>query len=286
MSNKPLFGCTQDFLQAYETAQSLHNNFWLGFDCYIECLLPIINKHLGEDPQPVTVSCFLSNLHTKDLYLTFACAQQHENAWQQFDQHYRAYLLEVAKHECPNLDAAMELVNNLMTDLYFSDRSNRPRIASYEGRSSLAAWLRVVVVHRAINEYERKWNSVESLEDIPDIEDQKSLEAICASVRGNTYRPMILASFKGATKSLTRHEQYLLLMRYEQELQAKEIARMLNIHPSRITRQLQRIQGKLKREVIAILAKRYQLCSAAIEECLSDMVENSEYSLLEFLKAS
>lgn len=74
-----------------------------------------------------------------------------------------------------------------------------------------------------------------------------------------------------------------MLLRYEDELQINEIAKLLGVNSSSVTRQLQRIQEKMKVEVIAILAQRYHLNAEAIEECLRDMQENPEYSILEFI---
>lgn len=286
MTNNPRFGCRDYFLQAYQNAQSFHGKLDLDYDGYLNCLSPIISKYLGEHPQELLIIKFLSELHTNDLYLTIACAQKSDAAWQQFYALYRNHIYELAKYECSNLDAALELANNLLSDLYFSDRSSRPRIGSYEGQSSLARWLRVVISHRAINESERKGNSFESLDDLPDIPDEKIPGFLESSIQANIYRPMILDSFRGVTKRLGPREQYILLMRYEEELQVNEVARLLGVHSSSVTRQLQRIQEKMKREMIAILADRYHLSTEAINECLQDMQENPEYSILEFMRAS
>jgi RNA polymerase sigma-70 factor len=285
MTNKPWFGYKEYFLQAYQNAQSYHGKLDLEYEDYVSCLLPIITKYLGDQPQENLLIRFLSELHINDLYLTIACAQKKEAAWQQFDALYHDHIYEMARFECSNLDAALELSNNLLSDLYFSDRSNRPRIASYEGQSTLARWLRIVVAHRAINERARKGNHLESLDGLSDMADEKVHVLIESSIQANIYRPMILETFRGVSQRLSQREQYILLMRYEEEVQVKEIARVLGVHSSSITRQLQRIQEKMRLEVITILAESYHLSTQAIEECLRDMQENTEYSFFEYIRA-
>jgi RNA polymerase sigma-70 factor len=286
MTNKSRFGCKEYFLQAYQNAPSYHGKLDLDYDGYVNGLLPIITKYLGDHPQELLIIKFLSELHTNDLYLTIACAQKSDTAWQRFDTFYRGHIYEMTKYECSNLDAALELANNLLSDLYFSDRSKRPRIASYEGQSTLARWLRIVIAHRAINERERKGNCLERLDALPDIPDENVPVSMESAIQAHTYRPMILDTFRGASQRLSPREQYLLLMRYEEEVQVNEIAKILGLHSSSVTRQLQRTQEKMRVEVITILAQRYHLSTEAIGECLRDMQENPEYSLLEFISAS
>ena len=73
-------------------------------------------------------------------------------------------------------------------------------------------------------------------------------------------------------------------MRYEQKLKEHEIGRALGVHQTTVTRQLQRIYQKMKQEMMTILADRYQLSREAIKECVADMLENPEHSLVECIK--
>jgi RNA polymerase sigma-70 factor len=284
MTNKPRFGCREHFMQAYQNAQSEHPSLGLNFDGYVSGLLPIINKHLGENPQSVTVIWFLKELHTNDLYLTIACAHRSEAAWQQFETYFRKFLFELAKRESANVEAARELSDGVFTDLFFEDRSGRPRIASFEGQCSLAHWLRIVISNRAINERQRKGNDLESLESTSDFIDENSLQKIELPLRANQYRPIVQKTFRGASRSLTEREQYILLLRYDHKLKEQLMGRMLGVHQSTVTRLLQRIYQKMRQEMMMILTDRYQLSPEAIEECIVDMLENPEHSLLESIK--
>src|SRR5256885_15283086 len=111
MTNNPRFGCKEYFLQAYENAQSDYGQLELDYDDYVNCLLPIITKYLGDPPQEFLIIKFLSELHTNDLYLTIACAQKSEMAWQQFETLFREHIFHLAKRESANVDAARELIS-------------------------------------------------------------------------------------------------------------------------------------------------------------------------------
>jgi len=72
---------------------------------------------------------------------------------------------------------AHDLADNILADLFLPDRSGNSRIVSYDGRSSLSTWLRVVISNRAINA-QRSSGSTQSVELLSDIPDEPALENI------------------------------------------------------------------------------------------------------------
>lgn len=284
MTNSPRFGCQEVIAQAYGEAKSHYGTLDLFFDTYFAHLVSIIQKYLGQSIKEMEARNFFRKTHTTDLYLTIACAQGNADGWEQFFKLYRSFVFGFAKHFCSNESVSDDLANSLLADLFMPDRSNRPRIASYDGQSSLATWLRVAVERRASNERKLKWNSVERLDDLPDIADPDSVESMDASARAGKYRLMILNTLRGLSQGLNNRERYILLMIYGESLQAKEVARLLGVDPSMVSRQLQQIHRKIQQEVVAILAEKYQLSEEAIKECLAEIVENPEHSLLDLLK--
>lgn len=285
MTDYPGFGFEAFISQLYADAQLSHGNLDLEVDVYRSRLTSILCKYLGDIPPEVDALNFLRRTHADDLYLTIACAERIEAAWERFVETFSEFIYRLANFVIPNTAAADEMANNIISDLYAPDHSNRPRIGSYDGQSSLARWLRVVITHRAIDEQELKWNSVARLDDLPDLADALGVERLEASERASRYRLIILSTLKEVVGGLTSRERYILLMIYTEALQSKEVARLLNVHPSRVTRQLRLIHKRIRQEVIRILAQRHRLGEDAIKECLTDIVENPEHSLLGFLKA-
>jgi RNA polymerase sigma-70 factor (ECF subfamily) len=170
-----------------------------------------------------------------------------------------------------------EVADSVLVSLFLPDRSGNQRIASYDGRSSLATWLRVIVINRAINDRnERKVVNDENVKDIPD---NRAIVNIELAVRAGRYATALADSLAQAFQMLTARERLMLLWRYEDNLQLGEIAKLLGIHQSNVTRQLLRLQARLRETVIQALASQHHLGSSAIQECLSDITENPHLSI-------
>ncbi len=105
-----------------------------------------------------------------------------------------------------------------------------------------------------------------------------------ASLRACRYERIINDSFRCSCRCLTDRERLILLLRYDEELQLGQIARLFGVHQSTITRQLERACKKLRREVVARLSSKYHLDQAAISECQEDILENPSHSILAFIK--
>src|SRR5262249_55178617 len=107
---------------------------------------------------------------------------------------------------------------------------------------------------------------------------------IDAYLRAGRYEHMIRDAFKSACAALSDRERLLLLLRYDKEIQLSRIARLLQVHPSTITRQLERIYAKLRTNVREILVSGHNLDDMAMEECVTEIVENPNQSILAFIK--
>jgi RNA polymerase sigma factor (sigma-70 family) len=199
---------------------------------------------------------------------------------------YKGLIYDLVRFFYRTSFAAQDLADSVLTDLFLPDRSGCGRIASYDGRSSLGTWLRVVVCNRVINA-RRCSASAKSTDLAPELPDESALTRIEATVRSRRYGPALKDSMASACSILTPRERLMLLWRYEDGLQLGQIARLLGIHQSNVTRQLERMQNKLREDVATILSAKHGLSRSAIQECLEDVVENPrhEISILEFVKA-
>lgn len=271
--------------QAYSDGYTLHGDIDLDRETFENGVHVVIEKHLGPDAPDSARLSFLRTLHTNDLYLAAACAQASEQAWRRFVAVYQKHINDVARFVARS-DLAYELANNVLTDLFMPGRSGRSRIASFDGRESLGTWLRAVINHRAINQGLLKWNTFDSIDRAAEVADNSGIRRIEASIRGSRYESILPDAFERSIQSLTDRERLLLVLRYEDGLRIVEIAEVLRVHPSGVTRQLRQICLKLQKKIISVLALRHHLGPAAIRECVLDLLENPAYSLLEVLKAS
>src|SRR5215472_13648225 len=285
---------------AYYDGCTRFGDLGLDLQIYSFRIHSIVRKHLGGAPAEKAAIEFVKNLHGGDLYLATACAQhspgmmngdstpseQASIAWRTLEKTYKGFICDLVRFFYSTSFAAQDLADSVLADLFLPDRSGSSRIASYDGRSSLSTWLRVVVCNRAINA-RRCSASVKSTDIQVEIPDEPALQNIELTFRAQRYGSALWDSLKSACRALTPRERLILLWRYEDGLQLGHIARLLGIHQSNVTRQLERMQGKLRDEVVAILSQKHGLSRYAIQECIQDVVENPRHkvSILDFIKA-
>jgi len=285
---------------AYLEGSSRFGNLGLELPAFVDRIHSIVRKHLGPSPQPAKAEAFIKSLHLCDLYLATACAQyspsyngnsgngsaeQASAAWKILETTYRGFICDLVRFFYRPGFVSQDLADNIIADLFLPDRSGASRIASYDGRSSLSTWLRVIVCNRSINAQRCSANA-KSTDIQPEVPDEPALESIEMTLLARRYRAALEDSLGCACRKLTPRERLVLLWRYEDGLQLGQIAKLLGIHQSNVTRQLERMQSKLRDDVIAVLSTKHGLSRSAIKECLEDITENPrhEIAILDFLK--
>ena len=287
--------------EAYAEAQLKFGDLGLDFSIYSQRVLSIVQKHLGPSPSANRAIEFVKQLNCRDLYLTTACAESGLRAgsppsarnsagrcamaWKALEVRYKGLVCDLVRFFYRRSLAADDLADNILTDLFLPDRFGHSRIASYDGRSSLATWLRVVVCNRSINA--RRSRVLENTVELdPALPDNPALENIELAMRAHRYGNILEDSLASACLALTPRERLILLWRYQDGLQLGEIAQLLGIHQCNVTRQLERLQSKLRDDITTILSGKHGLSESAIHECLEDMVENPHHQIpvLDFVR--
>jgi RNA polymerase sigma-70 factor, ECF subfamily len=249
----------------------------LSPDSFVGYVWCISCKHLKDCSDDFVVADFARKLYLRDLYLTCGCVNKSEKAWRTFDLRYRRFVTDLVRFCFRHGTDNEEVADSVVVNLCLPDRSGRQRIASYDGRSSLATWLRVMVINRAINDRnERKPVNDENITDIPD---SRAILNIESTVHAGRYSKALADSLSYAFEALAPRERLMLFWRYEDNLQLGEIAKLLGIHQSNVTRQISRLQTRLREGVIQALSSQHHLGPPAICECLTDVVENPQISI-------
>ena len=228
----------------------------------------------------------LADLHAPDLYLTTVCAEKIDAAWQRLRALYLRPLTDMfgyngssvspVSSRAGNLDCAETLLN----ELFLPDRSGRCRIASYDGRSSLTTWLRVIVGHRRINERIRNRHEACGLDDVREAGDPAALSRVESVLTDARYEPVAISAFAQACSCLSAGERQLLVSRYVGNVNLGRIAVLAGVHQSTISRQIERICKRVRAETVAILSRDHHLPSAAVEACLGILAEAGQDSQL------
>ena len=263
---------------SFDDAVTFHGDLGLTRDAWAERIAAIVRR-CDKDPADPMVLQFVERLHSRDLYLATCCAHALNSAWQRFEKQYQRYIDDLVRCLARNALQAADVGEGLLVDLFLPDRSGQSRIASYDGRSSLATWLHVIVTHRVANERVRKWNTMERPGEMPEVADRTTVGEIEADLRAERYGPAIDEALRRACDALAEPERQMLIWRYQRGLLLDEIGRMLSIHPSTVCRRLDRLLARLRGDVMTTLSGTYGMPEAAIHECLNDVREKGTGSL-------
>ena len=218
-------------------------------------LLEIAARYLPQAAGDGDVADFCRHLRHHELVLARACAAGNEAAWNLFLARYRKSIHRSALAITGADDAAVELADSIYAELYgLGERAGRrlSKLAYYDGRGSLEGWLRSVLAHEHLNRW-RSGRRLVSLEEQVDAGCQFRAPEDAADAAVD---PRLESATDEALAALTAEERYLLASYYLDGQTLAEIAALLGVHESTISRRLDRTTGALTRKIIKGLRRR------------------------------
>jgi RNA polymerase sigma-70 factor (ECF subfamily) len=200
------------------------------------------------------------NLRVEELALARACAAGNNSAWEIFLTRYREKLYLSALRIAREDSAARELADSLYADLYGTSTREGQRVsklASYTGRGSLEGWLRTVLAQEYVNRYRRTKRLVsldEESEEGAQFRAPDPEELSAAVPRAEL--PMLELATDEALAGLSGEDRMILNAYYLDERTLAEIARMLGVHESTISRKVDKLAKTLRKQILAGLMRR------------------------------
>jgi RNA polymerase sigma-70 factor (ECF subfamily) len=116
--------------------------------------------HAGSSSEAISASGALK----RPLYLAIACAARVEQAIIAFDKHYLSGLASALIRHGQDRAAAADVVQAVRVRFLVGDADRGPKVAEYNGRGSIAAWLRVAARHTAVTAF-RKYHRETAIDD-------------------------------------------------------------------------------------------------------------------------
>lgn len=230
-------------------------------------------------PAEREVAAYLESLHVTDLAIALACAAGHDAAWEHFVLTFRPGLYAAARRLAG--DAHRELADSLYAELFGMPRegaSRRSLLLSFHGRSSLATWLRSVLVQRHID-HVRAARPIAPLDpDTVDAEDPRS-SGITPGFERAGHLDAAQAALDAAIDELDAKDCLRLRLYYGQDLTLARIGRLLGEHEATVSRNLSRVRKALKRKVEHVLATEHGLSKEVIREVFAQAAEAPELSM-------
>lgn len=198
---------------------------------------------------------FFLTLRVDELALARACAAGHNEAWEIFLTRYREKLYLSALRIAREDSAAHEMADALYADLYgTSTRDGRrvSKLSSYTGRGSLEGWLRTVLAQEYVNRY-RKTKRLVSLEE----ESEEGIQFTAPDPAPVVTADNRLAQATDEALAFLSGEDRMILSAYYLDGRTlAEIARILGVHESTISRKLDKLAKSLRKQIVTALSRR------------------------------
>jgi len=250
-------------------------------DEFAQLLLEVLRRILPENATAQAQTDLIKSLRLKDLVLARACARGNSKAWDYFLSHYREKLYLAAAAIARDEVRGRELADSLYADLYGTrqqeDGKRVSKLDSFLGRGSLEGWLKTILAQEYVNRF-RQQRKLVAFDD--------ALESPVQTDVGDPSLPARQVALQTATDAvldgLDDEERFLLAAYYLDQRTLAEIGRMLGMHESTVSRRLDKITARLRKQIIGRLCKE-GVPQRAAEEMLDVDVRDLEINVREKL---
>jgi RNA polymerase sigma factor (sigma-70 family) len=215
----------------------------------------------------------VSGKYAADVELARLCAAGDEPAWERFVLEYRPLLYRAADAIEPG-GGARELADALYADLYGlteRDGGRRSLFRYFQGRSSLATWLRAVLAQRYVDRVRDR----RRFEPLPD-DEQRSDRPDAPTTDPDAARQLALLeqAIEQSVSELDSRDRLRLGCYYVQELTLAQTGRVLNEHEATASRQLARTRTTI-RESVERRLRESGLTASQIADCFAAATADS-----------
>jgi RNA polymerase sigma-70 factor (ECF subfamily) len=255
--------------------------FGITADEFNQILLEVGKKYLLAEAAITDAKEFYAGLHVEELALARACAAGKDSAWDAFLTRYRTTLHDAALGITNDDVNARELADSIYSELYglsSRDGQRMSKLNSYMGRGSLAGWLRTVLAQEYVNRYRSRKRLV-SLEEQTEVGAQFIAASDTPSVAIDA---RLAAGIDESLRSLAPEDRLILAAYYLDGRRLADIARMLRVHESTISRKLEKITRDVRERILKELVRRgmtRRQAEEALETDVRDLVLDVRASL-------
>ena len=244
----------KDLLAELHT-KSACEKFELSRESFATILCEVGQKYATPASTEPEIRSFFLSLRVDELALARACAQGNNSAWEIFLTRYRQKLYLSALRIAREDSAAHELADALYADLYGTNTRDGKRVsklASYTGRGSFEGWLRTVLAQEYVNRYRRTKRLVSLDEESEDgvqfrAPDPEPIPAADKRLEQATDEALAL---------LAAEDRMILSAYFLDQRTLAEVASMLGVHESTISRKLDKLTRTLRKQILNGLVRR------------------------------
>jgi RNA polymerase sigma-70 factor, ECF subfamily len=220
---------------------------------FCEILMDVLSRSRSGAGSPDERARFLESLRLDDLILARACARGHEKAWDQFLNLYREKLYSAAISIAKEESIARELADSLYADLFGTRTGNDgcriSKLESYLGRGSLEGWLRTVLAQEYVNRFRNERKLVPFDDSI-----NRQAKATFTNLT-EAQQDLVARATDAALAALSSSERFLLATYYLDGRTLSDIARVLGVHESTVSRRLEKTTRTVRKRILGNLCR-------------------------------
>jgi RNA polymerase sigma-70 factor (ECF subfamily) len=191
---------------------------------------------------------FLESLKLPELVLARACALGNELAWEQFMTRFREPLFTSAYKIAGNESRGRELADSLYAELYGinpNGAQRKSKLLYYHGRGSLEGWLRTVLAQEYVDRF-RKTRRETSLDEQVEAGQQFAAPTV---TNGEAHDSRVDTATTEALVHLSAEDRFILASYFLDDRSLADVAKLLKVHESTISRRIQKSVGALKQSI-------------------------------------
>jgi len=216
----------------------------------------------------------------RDLELARACERGDEAAWDRFILEYRPILYRSADAIDPT-GGAREIADSLYAELYgLKEKAGERKslFSYYQGRSSLATWLRAILSQRFVDRI-RQTRRLEELPDEEVVRPDGSTRSFGTDVRhdpdSSRFSDAMRLALGEVIAALEPRDRLRLGCYYAQEMTLVQIGKLTKESEATVSRQLARTRKSIREEVEKTLRDRHKFSDREIAESFAAIVADS-----------
>jgi RNA polymerase sigma-70 factor len=253
----------EEVLAAFERCQGRYPAVQLSFEAFQARIDEILSQGTHPAGERARLEAF-AQIHHEDLFLAAACSCDDRVAWEHFADDYLPVLRRFASQACGNSGEGEDLAQEIAAKLL----SEKHRLAGYNGRGSLAGWLRAAVSHAAVDRF-RRMRRQASLEELQEggmqpasvnheeRDEEEDLDSRWGAVISR------IANEK--MSRLSARDRLLLSLYYLRGVPLKIIGRQFGIHEATASRWLERLRRGIRKQVERELRRKHGLHVSEIQ---------------------
>jgi RNA polymerase sigma factor (sigma-70 family) len=208
--------------------------------------------------------------HEKDLELARACERGDETAWDRFIAEYRPILYRSADAIDPS-GGAREVADALYAELYGLkeiDGKRKSLLAYFQGRSSLATWLRAILAQRYVDR-------IRGTRRLEELADDHVARSSSPSADYGRYAAAMDEALVAVVGALEPRDRLRLGCYYSQEMTLAQIGGLTHESEATVSRQLAKTRRAIRASVEQHLRDRLGFGDVEIRECFAAVVEDT-----------